>query len=61
MRNNPEGGDLDLAEGVYMRCKKNLLSVLSCTGKRTREGCVVGTGNSRRDREGERSVPPSEP
>jgi len=37
MRDNPEGGELDPAEGVHRRCMKN--SILSCIGKTTREGC----------------------
>jgi len=39
MRNNPGGGESDLAEGVHRRCMKNSPSVLSCIGKRTKEGC----------------------
>jgi len=38
MRHNPKGGDLDLADDVRRRCKKNS-SVLSCMYKRTKEGC----------------------
>jgi len=63
MLDNPEGGELDPAEGVRRRCKKNYLSVLLCIGKRTREGCdrgsEVGTVHSRRD--GEVPVPPRKP
>jgi len=36
------GGESDPAEGVCWRCKKNS-SVLSCIGKRTREGCNRGS------------------
>jgi len=57
MRGNPEGGELDLAEDVqfvHRRCKKNSF-VLSCIGKRTKEGCdrgsEVGTADSRRNGE----------
>jgi len=39
MRDNPKGSELDHAESVRKRCKKNSPSVLSCIGKRTREGC----------------------
>jgi len=53
MRDSPEGGESDPAESVRKRCKKNSLSVLSCIGKRTREGCdrgsEVGTVHSGRD------------
>jgi len=38
MQDNPEGGELDSAECVRMRCKKNSPSVLSCISKRTIEG-----------------------
>jgi len=41
MRDNL-GGESDPAEGVRRRCKKNSL-VLSCIGKRTREGCDRGS------------------
>jgi len=41
MRDNP-GGE-DPADDVHRRCKKNSPSVLSCTGKRTREGCDRGS------------------
>jgi len=55
MWNNPEEGELDLAEDVRRRCKKNS-PVLSCVGKRTREGCDRGsevrTVHSGRDWEG---------
>jgi len=57
-RDNPEG-ELDPAEGVRRRCKKNSPSALSCIGKRIRKGCdrssVVGTVYSGCD--GERPVP----
>jgi len=63
MRENPEGGESDPAEGVRRRCKKNYPFVLSCVGKRTREGCnrgsEVGAFYSRRDGEG--PVPPRKP
>jgi len=39
---NPGEGELDPAEGVRRHCKKNY-SVLSCIGKRTREGCDRGS------------------
>jgi len=42
MRDNPGGGELDPAEGVRRRYKKNF-SVLSCKGKRTKEGCDRGS------------------
>jgi len=42
MWDNPGGGELDLTEGVNRRCMKNSPSVLSCIGKRTREGCNLG-------------------
>jgi len=62
MRNNPEGGELDLAKGVRRRCK-NFPSFLSYIGKRAREGCdrgsEVGTVHSGRD--WERPVPPRKP
>jgi len=38
MQDNPEGGELDPAEGVC-RCCKKISSILSCIGKKTREGC----------------------
>jgi len=41
MRNNPEGGELDPVDDVRRRCKENS-PVLSCIGKRTREGCDHG-------------------
>jgi len=63
MRDNPGGGELDPAEGVRRRCKKNFSFVLSYIGKRTREGCdrgsEVGTVHSGRDGEG--PVPPRKP
>jgi len=63
MRDNPEGGESDHAEGVRRRCMKNSSSVLSCMGKRTTEGCnrgsEIGTVHSGRDREG--PVPPRKP
>jgi len=42
MRDSPEGGESDPAEGVRSRYMKNS-SVLSCIGKRTREGCDRGS------------------
>jgi len=42
MRDNL-GGELNPAEGVRRRCKKNFPSVLSYIGKRTREGCDRGS------------------
>jgi len=51
MRDNQEGGELDPADDVRRRCKKNS-SVLSYIGEGTREGCdrgsEVGTVHSRR-------------
>jgi len=51
MRDNP-GGELDPADDVHRR-SKNSPSVLSCIGKKTREGCnrgsEVGTVHSGRD------------
>jgi len=41
MRDNPEGGESDPADDVRRHCKKNSLSVLSCVGKRTKEGVTV--------------------
>jgi len=56
MRDNPGRGESDTAEGVRRRCKKISPSVLSCIGKRTKEGCdrssVVGTIHSGRYGEG---------
>jgi len=43
MRDNPGREELDLSKGVCRRCKKNSPSVLSCIGKRTREGCDRGS------------------
>jgi len=42
MQDNPGKGELDLAED-FCRCCKNSHSVLSCIGKRTREGCDRGS------------------
>jgi len=39
---NPGGGKSEHAEGVRRRCMMNS-SVLSCIGKRTREGCDRGS------------------
>jgi len=38
---NPEGGELDPAVDIHRRCKKNSPSVLSCKGKRTKQGCEL--------------------
>jgi len=50
IRDNPEGGELDPADDVCRCCKKNSPYVLSCIGKRTKEGCdrisEVGTVHS---------------
>jgi len=50
MQRNPGGGELDPAESVRRRCKKNSPSVLSCIDRRIKEGCdrgsVVGTVHS---------------
>jgi len=43
MWDNPGGGESDPAEGVRRRCMKNSLSVLSCIGKRTKDGCDRGS------------------
>jgi len=52
VRDNPERGELDPADDVHRRCKKNSSSILSCI-KRTREGCdcgsEVGTAHSKQD------------
>jgi len=56
MRDSQGGIESDPAEGVCKRCMKNSPSVLSCIGKRTREGCdrgsEVGTIHSGYDKEG---------
>jgi len=39
---NPKGGELDPAINDRRRYKKNSPSVLSCIGKRTKEGCALG-------------------
>jgi len=39
MRGSPGWDELDPAEGVNRRCKKNSPSILSYISKRTREGC----------------------
>jgi len=36
---HPVRGELDPADDVCWRCKKNSSSVLSCIDKRSREGC----------------------
>jgi len=38
MRDNPKGGELNPADNVRKRCKKNFPSVLSCIGKTTETG-----------------------
>jgi len=43
MRDSQGGGELDPAEGVRRRCMKNSPSVLSCIGKKAREGCDRGS------------------
>jgi len=43
LQDNPGGGESVPADGVRRRCKKNSPSVLSCKGKRTREGCDRGS------------------
>jgi len=43
MRKSQRGGESDPVEGVCRRCIKNSLSVLSCIGKRTKEGCNRGS------------------
>jgi len=52
MRGNPEECELNSAADVCRRCKKNFPSVLSCIGKKTKEGCYrdseVGTVHSGR-------------
>jgi len=50
MRDNSEGGELDPAKGVRRCCKKNS-PVLSYIGKRTKEGCDLGSSRrARRER-----------
>jgi len=43
MRNSQEGGESDHARGARRRCMKNSPSVLSCIGKRIKEGCDRGS------------------
>jgi len=43
MRDNLGGGELDPADDVHRRCKKNCPSVLSCLGKRIKEDCNRGS------------------
>jgi len=43
MGDNPEGDASNPVEGVRRRCMKNSPSVLSCIGKRTREGSDRGS------------------
>jgi len=65
MRDNPEGDELDPAEGVCRRCKKNSFFVLSCISNKTRESCdrgsEVGTVHCERDGEGPVSPKRSQP
>jgi len=63
MRDNTEEGELDPAEGIRRRCKKNFSSVLSSIGKRTGEGCDHGSevGKVYSTRGGEGPVPPQKP
>jgi len=57
MLDKPEGGELDPADDVRRRCKKNI-SVLSCIGKKIKESCDRGgeVGTVRTGRDGGRSV-----
>jgi len=41
MRDNPEGGELELAEYIRWTCKKNFPSVLSCIGTVRRQKKTV--------------------
>jgi len=43
VQNYPGGRELDLVQGGCMRCKKNSPLVLSCIGKRKRDGCDCGS------------------
>jgi len=43
IRDSLERSELDPAEDARRRCKKNSPSVLSCIGKRTRDGCDRGS------------------
>jgi len=43
MRDNSNRGNLDPADDVRRRCKKNSSSILSCIDKRTEEGCDRGS------------------
>jgi len=43
MRDSQGGGESDPTEGVCRGCMKNSPSVLSCIGKRIREGCDRGS------------------
>jgi len=43
MQDSQGGGESDPAEGVRRRCVKNSPSFLSCIGKRTKEGCDLGS------------------
>jgi len=43
MRDNPGRGELNPADDVRRHCKNNS-SVLSCIGKRIKEGCDYGIG-----------------
>jgi len=63
MRDNPGGGEVDIAKSARRRCMKNSPSVLFCISKRTREcfdrGSEVWTVHSGWDGEG--PVPPRKP
>jgi len=58
MRDSSKGGELDLADGVRRRCKKNSSPVSFCIDKRTKEAVTVAakskqfTLHSRRGGEG---------
>jgi len=56
MRDNP-GGELNSAECVRRRCKKNSPSVLSGMGKRTIEDCDLAAKTVYSGRDGEGPVP----
>jgi len=43
MRVSQGGGEIYPAEGVHRRCMKDSPSVLSCIGKRAKEGCDRGS------------------
>jgi len=62
MQDSQGGGEPDLAKGVHRHCMKNSPSLLSCIGKRTKEGCDHGSevGTVYSDKTGEEPVPPEE-